>query len=205
MRAKMKRTDAQRDVDRELIVDLVLRQHMFQADIALRLNERKDINYKLSQQMVSFDLRQIQKKWRRETMMVIDAYKAEQLQKLDQLELEYWAAWYKSCSVRQRQRVEKSTLGGGKVRLKKVSTSYKPVGNPRFLKGVLRCIEMRCRILGLYASLEATQTDANDEFVMPVIREVIDGNPDSVYNVKRTVADVEKNKSEDDGVTKTSA
>ena len=181
----MKRTEAQRDVDRELIVDLVLHQHMFQADIAIRLNERKDIKYKLSQQMVSFNLRQIQKKWIRETAMVIDAYKAEQLQKIDQLELEYWAAWYKSCSVRQRQRVEKASLGGGKTRLRKVSTTYTPVGNPRFLKGVQWCIEMRCKILGLYASLEAKQSDTKRDYVTPTIREVLDGNPDSVYNVKR--------------------
>ena len=213
MSARMKRTKAQRDVDRELISDLVLHQSMFQADIARRLNERKDIKYKLSQQMISFDLRQIQKKWIRETMKVLDAYKAEQLKKIDQIESELWSAWYRSCSVRSRQRVEKSTLGGGKVRLKKVTTTYKPVGNPRFLKRIQRCIEMRCRILGLFASLDATknashkvtQTDAKRDYVTPTIREVIVRNPDAVNNVKRKVADVEKDKSEDDGGTKTSA
>ena len=113
MSAKMTRTDAQRDADRKLIEDLYLHKHMFQADIAIRMNERNDIHYELSQQMISFDLRQIQKEWMRETIKEIDVWKAEQLQKLDQLESEFWAAWYKSCSVRQRQRVEKSTVGGG--------------------------------------------------------------------------------------------
>lgn len=116
MKARMKRTKAQRDADRELIADLVLHHHLFQAEIARSLNERKDIKYKLSQQMISFDLRQIQKKWIRETMKILDAYKAEQLKKIDQIESELWAAWYRSCSERQRERGERSTVGGAYYR-----------------------------------------------------------------------------------------
>ena len=64
-------------------------------------------------------------------------------------------------------------MGGAKARLKKVSTSYEPVGNPRFLKGVQWCIEMRCKILGLYASPEGMQTDTKKVYTMPPIRVVM--------------------------------
>jgi hypothetical protein len=171
MKEKMKRTRAQRDADRELIADLYLHENMDQAEIAVKLNAREGVNYKMSQQMISWDLKQILKSWERETVNFVDEYKAKELQKIDRQEAECWAGWHKSRAVRQRRQVEKSTDAGGET-LKGVITTYEPVGDPRFLEEVLRCIDIRCKILGLYGSSRETQTDTCKVYTSPPIRTV---------------------------------
>ena len=173
MGTKLTRTKLQIADDRRQMAHYYFDEHMRQVDIAVRLNERPDVDYKLSQTMVSYDLRVVQQEWLRQRTENNASNKAEELQKIAYLESEYYAAWIRSRSKRQRQREEKSSAKGTKARSKMTITSDEPVGDPRFLTGVQCCIDLRCKILGLFNPTNSVQTDANWEFTLPPIRVVL--------------------------------
>jgi hypothetical protein len=77
----------------------------------------------VSQQQISHDLAQIRAAWAASAVADLDQAKTEQLARLDLLERTYWASFHRSDAP----------------------------GDPRYLAGVERTIEQRCRILGLYA------------------------------------------------------
>ena len=82
----------------------------------------------LSQSTVCQDLKALHKQWVASALVDIDIAKSKELAKIDVLERENWDAWQRSCE-------------GAKTK----------TGNPRFLQGIERCIERRCKILGLDA------------------------------------------------------
>ena len=101
----------------------------------------------VSQVTVSNDLRELQKRWRAETVRDLDDAKAQELAKVDELEREYWDAWQNSCEDAETIRQEASEKKVDKV----IKTAKGQAGDPRFLAGVQWCIEKRCKILGLDA------------------------------------------------------
>lgn len=88
----------------------------------------------ICQQMVCHDLKEIRKRWRESTIRDFDELRSEQLEKIDTVESEYWAGFERSQSKRH------------------------PSGNPSFLAGVERCIERRCKLLGLDAPQKIAPT-----------------------------------------------
>jgi hypothetical protein len=88
----------------------------YQHDIALREG--------VSQSTVSLDLKAIQAQWKASSIRNLDAHKAQELARIDQLERTYWEAWGRS-------------LREGRD------------GDPRFLDGVQKCIVSRCKLLDL--------------------------------------------------------
>jgi hypothetical protein len=80
---------------------------------------------------------------------VFDQRQAEELAKLDHLEKEYWEAWEHSKQERQRTRTRKAS--GQAPSESAELTKEKRDGNPKFLDGVLRCIDRRCALQGLNA------------------------------------------------------
>jgi hypothetical protein len=117
------RTPDQIRRDRAEIARLYL-QRWTQADIGRKLG--------LSRQQVGYDLEAVRQEWLDSALTDFNARKAEELARIDRLELEYWAAW------------ERSKADGA--------------GDPRFLAGVERCIEQRAKILGLHAPTETRLT-----------------------------------------------
>lgn len=79
----------------------------------------------ISRAMVAYDLKAIQEQWRGDTVRDLDADKAWELAKIDELERTYWAIWESSRETRD--------------------------GNPAYLGGVLKCIQRRAKLLGLDA------------------------------------------------------
>ena len=73
------------------------------------------------------DLEKIRCQWLESSIRDFDEAKADELAKIDNLEREHWEAWARS------RREEGQT------------------GDPRFLNGVLKCIERRCKLLGIDA------------------------------------------------------
>lgn len=73
----------------------------------------------VSRSQIEYDLNQIRHRWSTQTVYNLDQYKAKELAKLDALEREHWQAWEASED------------------------------DPRFLDGVLKCIERRAKLLGL--------------------------------------------------------
>jgi hypothetical protein len=145
--ARPKRTPLQRDLDLVKIQGLYF-EGKTQAEIAVELQ--------ITQQQVSYDLKTLQTRWTQQANAKIDEAKAKELAKLDNLEREYWAAWLDSKKEFRGTTAER-TRGknfGTKVQIKKERRD----GDPRYLDGVMSCIERRCKILGLDAPTKAQLT-----------------------------------------------
>jgi len=136
----------------------------------------------VSQATVCRDLRAIQREWMRSALRDLDDLKAREVAQVDNLERELWAAWDAS---RRELRVSRTRRRAGvgssefeqvrteKTELEQVGTQkngkkgFREIivrresryGEPRFLEGVEKCIEQRCRIFGLYAPTSINITD----------------------------------------------
>lgn len=86
----------------------------------------------ISQQQVSHDLKRVREQWMQSSIRDFDAVRAEQLAKIDEVERQAWEGWRRSFESDKD-------------------------GEPRYLDQVHKCIERRCKMLGLDA---AQQVDA---------------------------------------------
>ena len=83
-------------------------------------------------------------------MRDFDEARAQELAKVDLLELEYWQAWQRSCQDAETETLRQRQTTDGKVNdFSKVTKGQ--AGDKRFLDGVQWCIERRCKILGIDA------------------------------------------------------
>jgi len=130
--------------------------------------------YKLTQQMISYDLLRIQDAWRKSALVDIDEVKARELAKIDAHELVCQDAWQRSMAdaetlVRKQSGVVAQTKDErpGKFTATQpaeiTKTARGQVGDPRFLKGIEWCIEQRCKIHGVYATAKVEITDWRKE------------------------------------------
>lgn len=105
----------------------------------------------VSQATVSSDLSGIIRKWQAQQVGDINARRQAELERVNALELAYWAAWDRSVITftppATDDIAEPATLVAA--------------GDPRFLAGVMACIDKRCKLLGLDAPVksEVTVTD----------------------------------------------
>ena len=99
---------------------------------------------KISQSTISVDLHRIHAGWRESSLMDFNSRQVLELQKLDQLEREAWAAWERSQKPSQQARVK-----GGKLEQDAERVVKNQIGDPRFLDQVHKCIASRRALLGL--------------------------------------------------------
>lgn len=123
-----RRTRGQRELDLQRIAEMYCRG-LPQSAIARQIG--------VSRQQISYDLRALRKRWLQNAMRDFDARAAEELAKIDHLEMEYWRAY------EQAQRA------------KRFSAPY--------LAGVMSCIERRCKLFGLDAPTKIAPTDPSGE------------------------------------------
>ncbi len=145
--AANKRTRLQIEDNRREIASLYL-QGKTQQVIADRLG--------MTRQMVGYDLKAIQRRWREDTVRDLDADKVHELAKLDEVERTYWQAWEDSLNEVTTEATSRTTsargpTGGGPVADQAAVRPESRQGNPAFLRGVLDCIQRRCKLLGLDA------------------------------------------------------
>lgn len=134
-----RRKPAQIARDRRRAADWYL-QGRLQAEIAISLG--------LSGATVSRDLKTMQAQWLEEARADFSEAKARELAKIDQVEREHWEGWRRSCLHSAAKRTEMDATSN----VEKVITIVKAqAGDPRFLAGILKCIERRCKLLGLDA------------------------------------------------------
>jgi len=119
--AHPKRTKIQRERDRREISRLYL-MGFSQTVIPYELQKITKAHYILSQPMINYDLKKIKTSWQEARIFDFDLAIKEQLEKIAVLEAESWEAWRQSKD---------------------------PLGDPRYLKQVQRCIDRRCKLLGL--------------------------------------------------------
>ena len=148
------RQPAQIERDRRKIGSLYLRGAI-QADIAEELG--------LSQATVSRDIHALIQDWQRDAARDIGERKAQELAKVDTLELEYWQAWKRSQEDAETNE-QKGTVVGETIKAGEVKKITKgQAGDPRFLQGVEWCIERRCKILGVDAPDKHDLTSAGEK------------------------------------------
>ena len=85
----------------------------------------------VSRPQIQYDLRIIRGQWREVTALNLDEHRAKELARLDVLEATYWQAWKRSLEPSGRD------------------------GTTAFLDGILRCVDRRCKLLGLDAPVKA--------------------------------------------------
>lgn len=153
---RYKRSPAERERDLVIVARLYLRSYT-QQEIADYIGNRRP--YKLTQQQISHDLREIRGLWLNSALQDFDAHKSKELARLDELERQYWSGWKRSLEdqeTNEKLSVEDVNVGvGGQVasgyRRHKSSTKRTTRdGSAAFLQGIERCIELRCRILGMF-------------------------------------------------------
>jgi len=127
--------------DRRLIASLYLRGCL-QAEIATEVG--------LSEATVSRDLKALQQEWHESSLLDIDAAKARELARIDELERTYWQAWKRSCEDAETETARVVETAGGRRRVAQKQTKCQ-AGDPRFLQGIQWCIERRCKVLGIDA------------------------------------------------------
>ena len=103
----------------------------------------------MAQSTVSADLKAIQKVWRENAVRDFDAAREKELQKLDRLERESWAAWDRSQKPKKLARIR---VEGNQQKTEKLVADQ--AGDPRFLSIIKDCVAKRCKILGLDAPIE---------------------------------------------------
>lgn len=129
---------------------------------------------RISQQLVSRELRSLQEEWQRNASIDFAMLRAEQLATLNMLQSDYWRAWERSCLdevvtvyqeaetgdlVRQVDEVppkgDNDNDGPHPVDIPSAThiVAYEQTtnraGNPAFLKGVGKCISEKTRLFGL--------------------------------------------------------
>jgi hypothetical protein len=119
----------------------------------------------ISQQQVSYDLAIVQQRWVERTTMDLDQHRAEELARLDVLEREYWEAWERSKQPAEQTQTDTNDIvdpAAPEIRKTRLERNRRRTqqrdGNPVYLAGIERCIELRCKILGLYQSVKVAPT-----------------------------------------------
>ncbi|MEW5724777.1 MAG: hypothetical protein AB1896_16815 [Thermodesulfobacteriota bacterium] len=146
--APPKRTRAQIERDRADIARLYLKGWTQQA-ITEWVCKTYYTERFLTRQAIAKDLVAIQKEWRESTLRDFDEAKAKELAKLDELERTMWTAWERSLGEVTTRTVQQ---GRGEDTVRTIRTEERQ-GDPRFLEGIMKCIERRCKLLGFDAPI----------------------------------------------------
>lgn len=130
---------------RQQVAELAL-QGWSQAAIAEHLN--------VAQATISGDLTAIRKQWHDSAIRDFDQARAIELQKLDLIEKEAWAAWHRSQKPQQSAVFTGVSPGVGSK--KSMANRY---GDARFLEQINKCIAQRRALLGLDVAPVITSTE----------------------------------------------
>lgn len=149
-----KRTKRQREYDLYEIAELYLKGKPQQA-IADHLAQNRD--YTVTQQTISRDIATIQQRWLDSSLTDYNAAKAQELARIDNLERVYWEQFEASKAQTIRRKVSKRD--GSVIEVSQDVSNN--TGDPRFLQGVMSCIEKRIKILGLDAPTKMDTTTQN--------------------------------------------
>lgn len=103
-----------------------------------------------SQQAVSYNISKCRKEWIANSQQLIGERTMLELAKIDEVERSAWEGWLRSCKDSEKL-VSETNTGGDKPGTKERVEIEPQAGDPRFLDVVLKCVQQRCKILGLDA------------------------------------------------------
>ncbi|MSR57617.1 MAG: hypothetical protein EXS05_08085 [Planctomycetaceae bacterium] len=124
---------------RQKVTELYV-QGWSQAEIAAHLET--------AQSTISKDIQQVRRQWEQSTLRNFDQLRARELQKLDYIERQAWAAWDRSQKPSQSAVVTDQGTGNGQHTRKSLKHQ---IGDPRFLDQISKCVSQRRALLGLDA------------------------------------------------------
>lgn len=159
--ATKKRTKIQRDNDLRVIARMYLTGATLSA-IAESLSKSKSREYTLTVQQVSYDIKDIRKRWLQSTLVDYNEVRGRELERIDVLEREYWDGWEKSKRDGTTRTASIGVNRGEEHDLKDAKIEQRD-GNPVFLRGVQWCVEQRCKIFGLYEPEKFAVVDWREE------------------------------------------
>ncbi len=155
--AKRKRTELEHELDLLKTAELYVKGWR-QDQIADYISEHRP--YKLSSSAISLDIKILHERWVHAQLINMDEAKARELSKIDKVETAAWEAWEKTLTddvITESTRIEDNaaavrnpkatTYTRGRVN-KRTQTGR---GDAKYLDIVLKCVNQRCRILGVYA------------------------------------------------------
>lgn len=159
---KPRRTIGQRELDLSTIAQLYIRG-LPQSKIAEQLSAMRD--YTVTLKHVSNDLAVIRTRWLDTYIKDFNDHQAKELAHIDELERAYWEEFERSRQPKVDAFAEKtedvhtyskdSGAAGASIpaytRTKTRTRKTERDGNSAYLAGIERCIEMRAKILGLFA------------------------------------------------------
>jgi hypothetical protein len=134
------RSKIQRELDRAAVAELMLKGWS-QLQIAQHLE--------VDPSTVCRDVAAIQAQWKQQALRDFDADKSAELENLKQLKREYWAGWERSQKAKETSLSEElSAVSGGR---QKVATRVEQRnGDPAFLNGLVKIVELEAKLLGLF-------------------------------------------------------
>ena len=136
-----KRSDREREDDLLEIARMYIRKVPVR-EIAKRLSE-KEGHAKLSHVAVQNDINELRRRWREEKMDCVEDRQQAELDAITALETDLWEQWERS--KQDHVRVVESTKNGT------TTMQEGQCGDPRLAELILRCMDKRCKILGLDA------------------------------------------------------
>ena len=99
---------------------------------------------KIPQCTVSRDLAAMREFWRDFPVYDFEKVRFEQLQKIDLIEAEAWAAWHRS-----QQKKSSASITRGKNGEQSRTSLHEQFGDPRYLREVGRCVAQRNEMIGV--------------------------------------------------------
>ncbi len=172
------RTSFQRDADRVDVARMYLERRTID-EIARTISRNR--------KTVMTDLRFLEAEWLKTADRLTSARKAEELARIDRIELLAWEGYYRSMETREITKTVLEQGGLGGQRTKAESRKESLIGDPRWLDKISWCVEQRAKILGLYAPTKSEgkvehhhtiQTEFDREFARLVER--LDGRGESL-------------------------
>ncbi len=198
-----KRSKLEKKRDRALIADMYL-DGLEQTEIAEKLG--------LSQGQISYDLKKIQEEWLRNTTINLDAHKAEEIAKTLQTERMYRDIYKRSlgdfkaqtATLQNKTKKKIDPATGTEIEETKPTPISQVIhtenrnGDPRALDGILKCIERRCKLLGLDAPQKQEHTGKDGgpllsgkliiETQRAAVSERLKNNPELAERLKNAVS-----------------
>jgi len=165
--ARPKRSEVQRERDKEIISELILKGW----------SQKRIADYlEVSQPQVSYDLKEIRKEWLESSHINVDLERKIAMKRLELIEREAWDAWDRS---QQPEITELAERLNEKINKEKVSRkSVTRVGDVNFLTKILDVCKERHSILGLNQTKPTKNEKAQD-----ILQTYIDALGTSVINM----------------------
>lgn len=158
--------------DKQFITELYLKGHSCRS-IALQLCKHVGNEKYLTYRTVSNDINKLLSEWEKDRIDDIHKQKVIELEKINKLERTYWMAWEKSIEdYEKKAKKVKGPLGKDRngnplnpTEQEMQTTNMINFGNPSYLAGIERCIERRCKILGIDAPQKVDITSKGKGFL----------------------------------------